>query len=161
MHLILAGEGTHVLNGAVYPLTRGSFFLLTPADFHALESRPGAPLEIFNIIFSDDALTEELQQLLFGELVQYRAVLTGEALEGMEAECRRLWRESQEQRAGYRLVMQGALERILVEAVRSTRPRESASSRPADPRRKIGRALTYIHHHFPQPLTLAHAGCPA
>jgi transcriptional regulator GlxA family with amidase domain len=88
-------------------------------------------------------------------------VLTGEALDGMEAECRRIWRESQEQRTGYRLVMQGALDRILIEAVRSTGARESAVSRPADPRQKIGRALTYIHHHFREPLTLAQAACQA
>jgi len=158
MHLVLAGEGTHVLNGAVYPLARGSFFLLTPADFHALDSRPGAPLEIFNVIFADEALTEELRELMFGGLAQYRATLTGAALDDMAAECHRLWTEVQDQRTGYRLVMRSALERILVGAVRSTSARgPAAMPRPSDPRRKIGRALTYIHHHFREPLTLAQA----
>ena len=42
MYVILGGEGTHVLNGTVHPLARGSFAPLTPADFHAVDSRPGA-----------------------------------------------------------------------------------------------------------------------
>jgi hypothetical protein len=58
MHLILAGEGTHVLSGAAHSLARGTLFLLTPADFHALRSLCGAPLEIFNVIFSEEALSE-------------------------------------------------------------------------------------------------------
>jgi len=69
---------------------------------------------------------------------------------------RRLWREAQEQQTGYRLVMRGALERILIDALRHIGVRQAEEiSRSADPGRKVGRALTYLHHHFREPLTLA------
>jgi len=87
MHLILAGEGTHVLNGSAYALARGSFFLLTPADFHALDARPDAPLEFFNVIFSDEALSEEVQHLLYGGIALYRATLPRRCSTASKAKC--------------------------------------------------------------------------
>src|SRR4051812_46110142 len=50
---ILSGEGVHLFNGTSYPLVRGSLFLLTPTDIHALEPQPGTKLELFNVIFSE------------------------------------------------------------------------------------------------------------
>src|SRR5690242_4294745 len=50
---ILAGEGTHHVNGASYPLTRGSIFFLTPADFHSISIPADGALELFNVIFFD------------------------------------------------------------------------------------------------------------
>jgi hypothetical protein len=139
MHLILAGEGTHVLSGAAHSLARGTLFLLTPADFHALRSLCGAPLEIFNVIFSEEALSEEVQRLLFAEPAEYRLALAGSALDGVEAECRRLWSEAQERQVGHRMVMEGALERILIDVARLVGAGEAATDRrPASPRRNDG-----------------------
>src|SRR5690348_9807471 len=59
--LILAGEGSHICNGFRYELGPGSIFLLTPADFHGLTPRPGSIFEIYNIIFSEEFLEEELR----------------------------------------------------------------------------------------------------
>src|SRR5262245_7420825 len=50
---ITAGQGVHVFNGVSYPLLRGSLFLLSPTDIHALEPQPGCPIELFNVIFSE------------------------------------------------------------------------------------------------------------
>jgi AraC-like DNA-binding protein len=37
LELVLEGDGMQILNGVVYPLKRGSFYLLTPSDFHKVE----------------------------------------------------------------------------------------------------------------------------
>ena len=156
LNLVRSGTGTHVLNGASRAIARGCFWLLTPADFHALDPVPGAPIEIFNIVFSEDALSEEMRHLLLGDFVQYQGVLAETTLAGMEAEVCRLLREIQEQRTGYRQIMRGTLERILIDALRYASLSEpEVTSHPADPGRKVGRALTYLQHHFREPLTLA------
>jgi AraC-like DNA-binding protein len=58
--------------------------------------------------------------------------------------------------------MRGSLERILIDAVRYTSTRDSLGDlRQGDPQRKIRRALTYLHHHFRDPVTLAEVACQA
>ena len=71
MAFIVDGEGVHLFNGVTYPLTRGALFLLTPTDIHALWPNPGSTLELFNVIFSDTMLDEEVEPLLFRELADH------------------------------------------------------------------------------------------
>ncbi len=156
MGFIVGGEGTHTLNGVAYPLSRGTLFLLTPADFHGLSPCPGAMLEIFNVIFSDDVLAGELHGVLFRELKAYSAVFTGPEFVAMEAEFRRLWSEANESRLGRQLVIQGSLERILIDLARKCLVAESAVEHGymQCQHRGIQKALIYIHHHFRESLTL-------
>ncbi len=65
VHFILAGQGTHLLNGFTHQLVPGTLFLLTPADFHALTPQPDQPLELFNVIFAEEVLSPEVRQILF------------------------------------------------------------------------------------------------
>lgn len=58
VEIITAGAGTHILNGTEYPITKGSAYLLTPTDFHAIES--DTPLELINISFDEEVLTEKM-----------------------------------------------------------------------------------------------------
>ncbi len=109
MSFILTGEGSHILNGTLDPLTPGSIFLLTPADFHEIIPHPGSTLELYNVIFSDHVLGEELYRILFGEQRGYAAVLRGLDFEVMCAEFRRLWTEAHLRQIGTDLVIQGAL----------------------------------------------------
>lgn len=59
------GSGLHVVNGAPSELARGQFALLTPADFHELVPAT-VPLELFNVVFSDDSLNGDVRNLLTG-----------------------------------------------------------------------------------------------
>jgi len=156
MHFIVAGAGTHLVNGVAHPLVRGSCFLLTPADFHAIVPHPGAPLELYNVIFSDDALTDEVRDLLFGALADHIALFDEPDYGRMEAEFRRLWEETSAQQPGYRRVVQGALERILIDLARRCPAGHGRAGRSQGPdqRAKVHGALIHLHHHFREDLTL-------
>jgi AraC-like DNA-binding protein len=162
IHLVLAGEGIHVLNGVPYPMARGYFVLLTPADFHEVIPRPGTSINLFNLMFSDDMLSDELCGLLFSNSTPYSTVFAGDDLAALEAEFRRIWAETTERLPGYRLLIQGALDRILVDAARANRAGipVRAGDGPAD-RRQLSNTLIYIQHHFREPLSLAQVAAHA
>lgn len=44
MSFIASGTGIHILNGELFRLSRGSLFLLNPADFHEIIPDPHDPL---------------------------------------------------------------------------------------------------------------------
>lgn len=60
LHLIVAGRGMHAINGVARPVARGSLALLTPSDVHALDPQPGAPLELYNVIFTDEMIPADV-----------------------------------------------------------------------------------------------------
>jgi AraC-like DNA-binding protein len=153
---IHAGAGIHVLNGATYPLAPGSCFLLTPVDFHGFTPQPERPLELFNVIFSDEMLSEELHRLVFSRLGEPRADFTGPAFAMIDAEFQRLWAEAQGEQMGRRIMIQGALERILLELARRCAGVAVAPGRgtPTGQHPAVHDALIYLHHHFREPLTL-------
>ena len=155
-HFILAGQGTHLLNGTVHQLVPGTLSLLTPVDVHALIPQPGQSLEVFNVIFAEELLSAEIWQILFsapGDL----NVQVGEAgLPVIEREFWCLWMEAEEHQLGYQLVMRGALERILIALRRTCVPASSALALPGESATSlpIRQALIYMHHHFREPLSL-------
>ncbi|HLW00115.1 MAG TPA: helix-turn-helix domain-containing protein [Ktedonobacterales bacterium] len=156
VHFILAGSGMHLLNGTTQRLLPGALFLLTPADFHALTPHPGQPLELFNVVFTEEVLSAELRQLLFASEDQLFALVEEECRTALEAEFRRLQTEAAEQRAGYQLIMRATLERLLVDLSRRCAQASHSSGRAlASPHQQsLHQALTYIQHHFREPLSL-------
>ena len=153
---IRAGAGTHILNGAASPLAPGSCFLLTPVDFHGFTPQPERPLELFNVIFADEMLSEELNRLVFSRLSEPRADFTGAAFAMIDAEFQRIWAEAQGEQMGRRIMIQGALERILLELARRGAGAADAPARgaPDGQHPAVHDALIYLHHHFREPLTL-------
>ncbi len=157
IQLITAGTGTHVLNGRALPLVPGDCCLLTPADFHEIIPDATAPLELFNVIFTDDLLAEPVHHLLFAHPMDHVAVFAGADFERIVAEFRCLWAEVGAREVGYERVIQGVLERILITMARHGRA-ERCSAEPcqdAGGEQGIRHALVYLHHHFREPLTLA------
>lgn len=59
LEFVLDGEGEQNLNGSVYKLERGSFYLLTPIDFHSISSEKG--VVVANISFQQTVISEERQ----------------------------------------------------------------------------------------------------
>jgi AraC-like DNA-binding protein/mannose-6-phosphate isomerase-like protein (cupin superfamily) len=156
MFFVVAGAGTHTLNGVAFPLAPGSLFLLTPADFHEILPDEDSELDLLNVIFTEDALQEEMRHLLSAEIRDFFTRCEGTDFIHMEAEFRRLCLESRERRLGHHRVMQGVLERALIELIRRCSPMESVGqpTHLTDPQRKIHQALVYLHHHFRESLTL-------
>lgn len=55
MLLIVAGTGTHLVNGDTTTITQGALILLRPSDCHSIVVRPGAKLHWINIAFPAEA----------------------------------------------------------------------------------------------------------
>lgn len=64
IELILNGKGTHFFNGTQVPIQRGSAYLLTPMDLHALISDDDSPLHLLHIHFDDKAITDDVRNIL-------------------------------------------------------------------------------------------------
>lgn len=65
LEIILDGHGTQRLNGVEYPLSRGSVYLLSPADFH--EVFPEEPIRLWNLSFDETLLSSEQLEAVFSE----------------------------------------------------------------------------------------------
>ena len=154
MAFVVAGEGVHLLNGTAYPLARGSLFLLTPADFHALELSSGGTLELYNAIFSEAMVEEDVGRLLFQELSDHHLLLSEDHASAVEAEFRRLEAETEGRQAGHHRVIHSTLQRLLVEIVRSAPAKPGSTGKPPAQPHKLHKVLIYLHHHYREPVTL-------
>lgn len=151
---IIGGRGEHVYNGTSYPLTRGSLFLLTPTDIHALYLQEGMPLELFNVIFTEAMMQEEVGRLLFRGLQDHHIHFTDELCDMVEQDFQRLWLEATDQRAGNQLVIHSTLQRLLVDVARNVPPRNIAKKDPLAQQQKLQKALIYLHHHYREQVSL-------
>jgi AraC-like DNA-binding protein len=156
IEFIISGKSSHNLNGHSGCMEKGSLFLLTPADFHEVIPEKGTALELINIKFSDEMLTDQLRGMLFNEKSEYLVHLDGKAFVDMEHECLRLLEEFNGTRPGKHLVIRGALERILVDIYRSSAGSLSLQSGDYQACRQdsIRLALIYVQHHFREPIKL-------
>lgn len=151
---VRAGEGEHRLNGVSHPLVHGAVFLLTPTDFHALQPQfQAGALELYNVIFSDALLTDELRSLVFSACKNYHVQFTGEERAVMQSGFETLWREAQQSAPGSALMIKATLEQILITLARQ------GSGAPTDEHPPlhhpaVQKALLYIDHHFREPLSL-------
>lgn len=156
---VVSGEGNHVMNGIPQPIRRGSCFLLTPADFHAIIPIAGQTIRLYDVIFLEQFIREQVIDLLFEGRTQYVHTFNSEEADLIEHEYIRLWEESEYPQKGGDLIRQGGLERILIDLARKC-PTESISKDSMEEENKIPmnplirKALLYIQHHFREPLTL-------
>jgi AraC-like DNA-binding protein len=157
--LVLEGSGIHVLNGAGYPLGKGSLFLLTPADFHQLVPDTGSTLEVYNLIFSEEWIAEELYPLSFPHSRAYARQCDAEQLKAFAREMDRIRRECSERLPGAERIVRGALERILIDLGRNrmSDPPDVRTEGDQESYEPLRRALVYMQHHFREPLRLEDA----
>ena len=80
IEVVVAGQGTHVLNGKEYPLARGSAYLLKPTDYHEIRHAEG--LELYNVTFLETMLGEAQLMALLHSANRAGQVLAGDALQG-------------------------------------------------------------------------------
>lgn len=123
------GRGTNIVNGEPHGLETGSMFLLTPADFHEIVLAPGETMEILNLVFLEEVLTDELRELLFPGVMKLQARLDAVDAGGMQAEFDRVFAEFNDPRAGGSLMIKATLARMLVGLVRQCRQ----DREPSDP----------------------------
>lgn len=152
---VLSGSGCNVVNGVRYELHPGSLFLLTPADFHEIGPSGSESLHLYNLVFSDELFSEELKAIFFQEAGEYWNADMSNRFAAVESEFRLIWEESQAQSLGFKFIVKGALERILLYTARTTRACEDKRKHVQHP--DVQRALLHIHHHFRDAISLEEA----
>jgi AraC-like DNA-binding protein len=155
MAYVIQGEANHYLNGSFSRLEPGSLFFLTPADFHAIEPDPNQTLQVYNMIFSDEALSESLAGLMVYCTEAFQTLFQQEAYRTILAEFEFIWSEEQyAYKSGSSLLKKGALERILLLTERKLQLSGKPKTRNDNLKPDIRTAITYMHHHFRDPLSL-------
>ncbi|RTE09202.1 helix-turn-helix domain-containing protein [Paenibacillus whitsoniae] len=164
---VLDGQGTNWVNGMPYSLKQGDFFLLTPADFHEIAPEPGTKLELYNLIFSQSMLSDEMVKLLFSQNDgHYATFLTGDSFADVLFRLNSMMKEQQFRSVGRDIALSGELNRLLLEWHRNRPPKTNlvegidkdqnrSFHSPSHP--GIQKSLIYIQHHFRQSITLEEA----
>ncbi|MGG4095998.1 MULTISPECIES: AraC family transcriptional regulator [Paenibacillus] len=157
---VVSGKGEHRLNGSSYPLSSGTIFLLTPADFHELASLEEEPLEIYNVIFTEAMMDDSVYHWLFGGKLLLQAQLEEKQLPGVFADYERMREENGTWREGSEIVIRATLQRLLVDLYRGSaanRIQPTNGTRDRQLNLNLQKALIYIHHHFREDLRLEDA----
>jgi AraC-like DNA-binding protein/mannose-6-phosphate isomerase-like protein (cupin superfamily) len=159
---VLEGHAAHVVNGQVRPVGPGSVFLLSPADFHAIEPSGTMPLLVVNAVLDPRLVEQTLESVLpVGDLHLPWSV---PALPGATADVRRICDETSSRRPGWDVVVESALRGIVVELARTCVDTEQVGAEDSDgegPPAHVHRALRYVERHFREPLTLAQVAAVA
>jgi AraC-like DNA-binding protein len=150
MAFVMSGSGTHVLNGNPIPVSRGHSFLLTPADFHAIVPDSSQPLHIYNLIFTDRFIRDNLMPHIFEKVSIHSGLFPDAECEFIEHEYKRIWEEAGNWRSDSEYIVQGTIERLLIDLSRKCRqavelPHLSGS---ALVHAGVRKSLIYIQHHF-------------
>jgi AraC-like DNA-binding protein len=157
---VVGGTATHTVGGTSRTLARGSAFMLTPADFHQVVADPHDPLVCHNVVIQPTTLETCLAEVLPPGR-PWRCWVTDDLLVA-EADFERLWMETSQPRWGSPVLAGSLLKCILVEFAR-----RCPDGAPGSPRRvsttdtALAAALTYLEHHFREPLTLAQVAARA
>ena len=64
IELIVEGEGTQIINSSEASMSPGTITVVSPEDFHRIESTGSAPLKIVNLCIVPEALSEDVVKLL-------------------------------------------------------------------------------------------------
>jgi AraC-like DNA-binding protein/mannose-6-phosphate isomerase-like protein (cupin superfamily) len=159
---VLEGHAAHVVNGQVLSVAPGSVFLLSPADFHAIEPSGAKPLLVVNAVLDPHLVERTLESVLpVGDL---RLPWSVPALPGAAEDVSRIWDETLTRRPGWDVVVDAALRALVVELARACLDHEQVGddeSERAGPPAHVHRALRYVERHFREPLTLGQVAAVA
>jgi AraC-like DNA-binding protein/mannose-6-phosphate isomerase-like protein (cupin superfamily) len=153
LSLVLEGEAEHVVNGRSYRLGPGSAFLLSPADFHAID--PGAGrLHCYNTVIEPALVERHLDA--WGPAAGDALPWLTDEFAFAEPDFRRLQQEFDDPRPGSAAVIEALVACLLVELARRCEldpPTRSAAARNDG----LRAAVMYVDRHFREAITLADA----
>ena len=164
MAYVLDGSAHHLLNGVPEMLRPGSAFLLTPADFHRIDTTSDQPLTCLNVVIDPEVLEERLLGLL-ASTAGWSAwpAWTLRNFDESRTDFLRLWDEASSPRPGAAALTEALVGCILIEfARRCAGGQRSVDRQPRlRPESAIARAVLFVDHHFREPVTLAQAAAQA
>jgi AraC-like DNA-binding protein len=154
LQLVVNGTGRETLNGTEHLLRRGGLTVLSPADFHAITPLR-KPLRLYDVVFTEAALDEVLESLLFATDLPYTLRLEGPGLARVERAFAQLHEDTVRGGLAVERLVRADFDRVVIEIARQ-RGAISAPPVQADGDfRRVRPGLVFLHHHFRQQLTLA------
>lgn len=170
MEFVLQGSGVQLWNGVRCDIGAGSFYLLTPSDFHEVNIAEDEGLELYNVKFSEAMIGGELRdRLLHTERIPL--VATGGAFAALSVLFERLLGEWTGTAAYRQLAVRHTLELLLIDWLRMTeaadrrharadtgdQPAGAAGEEPELPGASLRDAIAYVQREFREPVSLAEA----
>lgn len=67
---IISGKGHYVINDVHMEATANKGFWATPLDFHSTDHNPEKPMFIYSLLFTEEYLTTEYQNILFNSKIR-------------------------------------------------------------------------------------------
>ena len=143
LEVVLQGSGTHYQNDEMYQITQGDAYLLTPVDYHKIES--AASIELINISFDVTWLSDELGALLYSPECVKRYHFSDEELQQFIKATELLKYEYEHDGPCIRQILEYLISRFV------SGKRANASRPQMD---GIMRAVAYMEQHFREHITL-------
>ena len=159
LSLVLSGQAEHVVNGESRTIRRGSAFLLSPADFHAIQVIGSEPLTCYNTVIDSPVMERQLAAI--GSPGIEGLPWQADAFLDAEPDFRRLQAELEERRLGCDRVTDALVGCLVVELARCCDIDGPRRTRHTVPEEDLRGAVVYIDRHFREPLTLADAAAQA
>jgi len=147
IEIIADGEAEQNLNGKIYPLSKGSAYILRPTDFHSIEIKK--PVTLYNIMFDEILLSDSSIFDYFNSPTEYCAELDGNQLDIILSQIQALQYETQQKLPMENIIKKNLLECIMINIIRkSTSPKTESNDIP------LRSALSYINLNFKNNLNL-------
>jgi AraC-like DNA-binding protein/mannose-6-phosphate isomerase-like protein (cupin superfamily) len=159
LSLVISGEADHVVNGEMRAIGRGSAFLLSPADFHAIRATGHDPLTCYNTVIDPGVMERHLSAL--GTPAIDGFPWQADDFLDSEPDFRRLQAEFDEPRLGSARVADALVACLVVELARRCGVDDPRRARPPAGEEELRGAVLYVDRHFREPLTLADAAAQA
>jgi AraC-like DNA-binding protein/mannose-6-phosphate isomerase-like protein (cupin superfamily) len=153
--LVASGEAEHVVNGAARPIGRGSAFLLSPADFHAIRSIGHEPLGCYNTVIDPGLMERQLAGMEPPSVGDF-PWQTDDFLHG-EGDLRRLQAELEEPRLGSARLVEALVGCLVVELARHQLVEAAVADHRTGVADELRAAVRYVDRHFREPISLADA----
>lgn len=155
IEFITGGEGTHFCNGENHSLHRGSVYLLGPSDFHSVSESDEAPLQLYNINFSEQMLPVEFMRQLDGNDNILTLELDEEITQRLEALMKELLEEYDGQSPHRTEMIVCLFQKFIIHLLRQIKQTSHEASNPADrPNLPVNRIISYLKKHFREPVSL-------
>jgi len=159
MELVLSGSGFQWINGFGMPLARGSLYLLSPVDVHRVNIRPDGDLRLINFKFPEAYIEQEVLSWIITRNEPLAVQLAEGDFLQLERDFRRVQVEQSGESEGKMLAIRFTLNRMLIDLLRFVSgAAEQAGDDPRIGEQQVKKqALSFIHRHFREPITLGQA----
>ena len=151
IELVIGGSGKNFYNGVEYDISRGSVYLMTPADFHKVTATP--ELELITVMFDDVIISEKLLSAILNKSANYCIRLDGEEFDNLCFYAEQLISERAVKDAYTNVFVENLLNSLLIKIIRKAVGADNCDSRWRDT--VLNKALSYLYIHFRENPSLA------